>query len=126
LLARRHQYPLPLLTVAGDVHLERMRIVVLAVAAHDASRMVQVLDVVTEAREVGRTEESRSGRVDAGADGEAGVDGVLVGEDVGRAGLRIAQRRHAISEIGEIRPRLLVLAMLDVRMGMSIHETRDE
>ena len=56
LLARRHQHPLALLAVAGDVHLERMRIVVLAIAPHNAARVIQVLDVVAKAREVRRPE----------------------------------------------------------------------
>ena len=46
-LIRRLDHPLPLLTVAGDVLLEGLRVVVLAVALQDATRVIKVADVFT-------------------------------------------------------------------------------
>ena len=47
-LLRRHDDPLPHLAVAGQVLLDRLRVVVVGVAANDVARFVEALDVVGE------------------------------------------------------------------------------
>ena len=126
LLFRRLDDPLTLLAVTGHVHLERLRVVVLAVAPHDATRVLDVLDVLALRRHVVRTEQPGARRVDARADRGACHDRVLVREHVGRAGLRVARRGDAVREVREIGPRLLVHALIEPQVSVRIDEARHD
>ena len=84
----------------------------------NAERGVAVLD----AR---RREDARAGGVDARAGHHAGIDHVGVGEHVGRRGLRIARRRHAVGEVGDVLPHLgLVQAARRPHVRVRVDEAR--
>ena len=101
-LLRRHDDPLPLLTIAAHVHLERLGVVVLGIPRENLPRMLQV------AHRLG-AEHARPRRVNARPDHLAVLHAIAVRQKVGGGGLRIACRGGAVCERGEILPRLRVV-----------------
>ena len=120
LLLRGHDDPLPLLAVARHVQLDRLRVPVLAVTPQDVLRVLEALDVVAA---------NTPGPVPRHARPEhlPGLDQVAIREDVGRRRLRIARRRHAVGEVGEVLPDLR-LVHVPRRPDVRVHvdETRHD
>ncbi len=94
-------HPLALAAVADHVRLEGVRAVVLLVSGDDGLDVFGRLEVV-----IG--EHTRPGRKRTRADKFAGLDQILIGEHVVRAGLRVAAGRHAVGEVGKKTPVLHV------------------
>ena len=124
-LGRRHHlvlaagldHPLALAAVADHVRLQRVRAVVLLVPGDDPLDLLGRL-------EIGVGEDAGPGREGARADQLAGLDEVLIGEHVVRAGLRVAAGGHAVGEVGEEAPVLQVEhAAADLRpVGVGVDE----
>src|SRR4051812_37906240 len=102
LLTSRLNDPLPLLAVAGDVLLDRVRVVVVAVAFEDVSRMIEAAEILS-------AEDAWSGGPAARSEKIARIELVLVGDDVGRSRLWISRSRYPIREVGCVRPHLATM-----------------
>ena len=119
-LLRRHDHPLPHFAIAGQVLLDRLRVVVIGVAAHDVARFVETLDVVLR-------EDAGAGGVEARADQRAGLHQVGVGENVGRRRLRIALRRDAVRETRhELRDLIAVHAPAEPVVRVNVDEAGND
>ena len=117
LLARRLDDPLARLSHAGDVHLDRLGVVVTAVAREHVARMLLVADLVL-------VEDARAGGVDARSHDLSRLDQILVREHVGRRGLRITRGRDAVREVREVGPRLRLVdgVPLGAQVRVRVHE----
>ena len=121
LFARGLDDPLPRLTHASHVHLDRLRVVVAAVALEDAARVLLIANEIA-------IEDAGAGGVDAGTDSLTGVDHVLIAQDVGGGGLWVTRGGDAIREVRQIRPRLRFVngAALSAQVGVRVHEPRHD
>ena len=93
-LLRGHDHPLAHFAVAGEILLDRLRVVVIGVPAQHITRLVQALDVVGGEDAGARGIQTRS-------DQRARFHEIGVGENVGGRRLRIALRGDAVGEVGE-------------------------
>ncbi len=119
-LLRRHDDPLPLLAVAGHVHLDRVDAVELAVAPQRLLGVLETLEVLVP-------EHAGTGVEDARPEDFSGLHEIGVREHVGRRGLGVAGRRHAPREVGEVLPHLrFVDAPGRPRVRVDVDEPRDD
>ena len=97
---RRHDDPLALLAVAGHVHLERLRVVVLRILLEDRAGVIEILHILGD-------EDARAGGVAARADHFTRLHAIVVREEVGGGRLRIARGGGAVGELRQILPHLV-------------------
>src|SRR5262245_5673607 len=96
-LARCLNDPLPLFTIPDDVLLDGLGVVVLAVLLEDRACVIEVTYVLPS--QTPDTEDAKTSEIDAGSEHSARGHLVLVQEDVGGRGLRIAGRCHTVGEV---------------------------
>src|SRR5882757_1636576 len=87
LVAGSHDYPLTLLTVPGQVHLDIMRIIVFAVLTKNTLRLRRVLDIVVPEAD------ARTRRIDPGSENAARVYFILIGENIRGRSLWVTRSR---------------------------------
>ena len=121
LLFRGLDDPLPVLAVAGEVHLDRLGMVVLRVLAQHLPGMLQALDAVGPEADPG------AGGVNPRTCHQACFHHVPVCEHVGSSGLRVAGRRDAVGQVCLIDPDIVFVdAPVGPHVRVGVHEAGDD